>query len=162
VEEEKVVLVGMTKYQWEQTKMLNMTEEEIREFELEVFRLTNIEREKAGLVPVIWDEDLARAAHKHAEDMSINDFVGHTGSDGSTSNERIARETNRFRYASESATTAGSAPEKAVQAWMNSPGHKIQIIPQGDESNRDRYLGVGFSNIDGQTRVVQLFGSIRK
>ena len=104
-----------------------MTEEDIREFELEVFRLTNFEREKAGLAPCIWDEDLARAARKHAEDLSTN-MRGHIGSDGSTPNERIARETNRFRYAGENALLGGSTPEKAVQAWMNSPGHRAAIL----------------------------------
>ena len=138
------------------------THEQAREFELEVFRLTNLEREKAGLAPCIWDEDLARAARKHAEDLSRNNMRGHIGSDGSTPNERIARETNRFRYAGENALLGGSTPEKAVQAWMNSPGHRAAILSNMEQFDADFYLGVGFSNIDGQTRVIQKFSSIAR
>ena len=141
------------------------TDEQAREFELEVFRLTNIEREKAGLVPVIWDEDLARAARKHAEDMSINIYFSHTGLDGSESEDRVARETDRFGYVGENLHRAGSStttPEAVVQSWMNSGGHRAQILSNVDQFGDDHYLGVGFSNIDGRAMVVQKFSSIQR
>ena len=141
------------------------TPEQAREFELEVFRLTNLEREKAGLAPCIWDEDLARAARKHAEELSIHNRLpkDHSGIDGSTPEERVARETDRFGYVGENAhATTGGTPESVVRSWMRSPGHRAQILSNVDRFDRDHYLGVGFSNIDGRVRVVQKFSSIAR
>jgi len=42
--------------------------------------------------PVSWSENLAMAAYLHSEDMALNNFFSHTGSDGSSAGERISRQ----------------------------------------------------------------------
>lgn len=73
--------------------------------------------------PVQWDEDLARAARVHSEDMSKNGFRGHQGSDGSSPTDRIRRITDRFYGAAEILAFGGRSPEAAVFLWLRSPGH---------------------------------------
>ena len=80
--------------------------------------------------PVSWDEDLARAARVHSEDMSKNGFRGHEGSDGSSPSDRIRRVTDRFFGAAEILAYGGRSPEAAVFLWLRSPGH-CRIIMGG-------------------------------
>jgi uncharacterized protein YkwD len=113
---------------------------EVHQFELRVFELTNIERAKHGLRPLIWHETLAAAARIHSEDMMRNNFLGHTGSDGSTVRQRIERAgvTNANSW-SENCAAGQRSPEAVVQSWMNSPGHRANIL-----SENSTHLGVGF------------------
>jgi len=52
-------------------------------------RLVNLERSNVGLDPVGIDMRLIGAARRHSDDMAANDFVSHTGSDGSTVGLRV-------------------------------------------------------------------------
>jgi hypothetical protein len=53
-----------------------------------VLALVNRDREQEGLQPVQWDEEAARAAQRHAEDMARYGFTGHWGTDGSVPEQR--------------------------------------------------------------------------
>ncbi|PSN19309.1 hypothetical protein C7271_07925, partial [filamentous cyanobacterium CCP5] len=53
-------------------------------FAQEVLDLTNAERARYGLPPLTLDSQLNQAAQSHSEDMALNDFFGHIGSNGST------------------------------------------------------------------------------
>lgn len=55
-----------------------------QEFEREVHRLVNIEREKKGLKPLYFSKHLASCARKHSEDMLQNGYFSHIGKDGSS------------------------------------------------------------------------------
>jgi uncharacterized protein YkwD len=50
--------------------------------------LINRDRKKAGLSPVVLDEDASKAGSRHARDMAANGFTGHVGSDGSVPEQR--------------------------------------------------------------------------
>jgi uncharacterized protein YkwD len=97
-------------------------------FEKEVFRLTNIERVNHGVPALIWDERLAIAARAHSVDMSVNVFLGHRGSDGSTIGQRIARTGLRVSSSSENAAYGYISPSELVDAWMHSPGHRRNML----------------------------------
>ncbi len=71
------------------------------EVEKEIFRLTNIEREKVGAEPVIWNDTLASAARKHSIDMYKRNFFSHTNLDGLDPGIRISREGYSARSSSE-------------------------------------------------------------
>jgi uncharacterized protein YkwD len=78
----------------------------------------------APTTPVVWNEQLQQAATAHANDMANNNFVGHTGSDGSTSAERKAR----YGYVIKTLgfeNVAALAPkvEEVMNAWRKSPNH---------------------------------------
>jgi len=109
-------------------------------FEIKVFKLTNIERTNNGLSPLIWHNTLALAAHGHSMDMMLNNFMSHTGSDESNVGQRIERAgiTNWKNWA-ENVAAGYTTPEAVVAGWMNSPGHRANIL-----NTNVTHLGVGY------------------
>ncbi|MEB3214165.1 MAG: CAP domain-containing protein [Leptolyngbyaceae bacterium] len=93
-----------------------------------VLDLTNAERAKAGLSPLRLDSKLTNVAHAHSRSMAVDDFFSHTGSDGSTPFERIEEGGYRYRSAAENIAAGYSTPESVVTAWMNSAGHRANIL----------------------------------
>lgn len=109
-------------------------------FVQDVVNLTNQERAAAGLPPLASDPALMTAAQGHSQDMADHDFVSHTGSDGSTHYQRIARAGYSPLYASAENIAAGYAsPASVVAAWMASPGHRANIL-----SPLYTHIGVGY------------------
>ena len=111
------------------------------EFEWSVFELTNIERTKQGVAPLRWDDRLGSAARAHSEDMSKNNFMNHTGSDGSDPGQRIKRAGFEYSTWGENVAFGQQTPEEVVAAWMGSPGHRSNIL-----NSSYTHLGVGFLN----------------
>jgi len=140
-------------------RALPRTAAEVREFERRVFELTNRERARRGLAPFIWNETVASAARSHSNDLMRNNITGHKGSDGSTVTQRVERNgvTDAMGW-SENIAYGQSTPEAAVAAWMNSPGHRANIL----HANRT-HLGVGLilrpqgSRADWPTYITQKF-----
>jgi len=121
--------------------MIDLTPSGIREFEMRVFELTNIERAKHGLAPLIWHDVLADAARAHSLDLMVNNMRGHTGSDGSSVRQRIERAgITNTNYRAENCCYGQSTPEEAVESWMNSPGHRANIL-----NASVTHLGVGLA-----------------
>jgi uncharacterized protein YkwD len=114
-----------------------------QEFERRVFELTNEERRTHGLPALIWDDTLADAARAHSRDMAENNFFSHTGSDGSNVGDRLTRFGISYAGAAENISRTGSpTPEDVVTGWMNSSGHRANILNQNMT-----HLGVGFHNL---------------
>lgn len=84
----------------------------------EIYRLLNEQRAIHGLYPLQWDETLARAAQRHANDCEARGWCSHTGSDGSHYKARIIREGYDPVRWSECWAWYGS-PERAVAMWMD-------------------------------------------
>jgi uncharacterized protein YkwD len=116
-------------------------EEAFQIFEYEIFRLTNQERANHGVPAFAWSDAIGRAARNHSQDMAINDMLGHTGSDGSSVETRLRREgVSGFNIAGENAfmSSGGATPASRVQGWMDSPGHRSNIL-----NRRLTHMGVG-------------------
>jgi uncharacterized protein YkwD len=60
--------------------------------------------------------------------MACNNYFSHTGLDGSTIGERAERQGYDWSYVGENIAAGYSSPESLVQGWMNSPGHKANIL----------------------------------
>jgi uncharacterized protein YkwD len=104
-----------------------------------VVELTNLQRSQAGLAPLTLNEKLSKAAYVHSRDMALKDYFSHTGSDGSNASDRVRRAGYRYLNAGENIAAGYATPEEAVQGWMNSPGHRANILfPNVTE------IGVGF------------------
>ncbi|MCL2182591.1 MAG: CAP domain-containing protein [Chitinispirillia bacterium] len=113
--------------------------DQVRVFERRVLELTNIERAKYRLPALVWHDVLASAALAHSEDMLRNNMTGHTGSDGSSPRQRADRMgVTGANSWSENVAYGSATPEAVVLAWMNSPGHKANIL-----SDKSTHLGVG-------------------
>lgn len=110
-----------------------------RAAEQRVLELVNAERSAHGLAPLVWDEDLARAARFHAAHMQVNGYFDHRTRVGRRSlppEERIMLFSDSVR--GENIGRGYRSAEDAMVAWMNSPGHRENVLdPEA------RYLGVG-------------------
>ncbi len=97
-------------------------------FEQCVFDLTNEERIKAGLTPLTYNPLLEYSAENHSLNMAWQDFFSHTGIDGSTMAQRITAAGYQFSSAAENIAAGYTTPEQVVSGWMNSPGHRANIL----------------------------------
>ena len=92
----------------------------------------NRARSDEGLNPLILNPDLSRAAIRHAKDIAKNEFSSHTGSDGSTSYERIAA-TGYFAGGGATGSDENVAYKQTsvglvFNSWMNSTEDKANIL----------------------------------
>ncbi|HEX2998102.1 MAG TPA: CAP domain-containing protein [Anaerolineales bacterium] len=97
-------------------------------FEEEVIRLVNVERAKEGLDPVVSQSQLTQAAQNHAIDLACYGAVGHTSSDGSTLIDRLDLVGYMWLNAGENMAVSYATPAAVVTAWMNSSGHRANIL----------------------------------
>jgi uncharacterized protein YkwD len=73
--------------------------------------------------PVSWSENLAMAAYLHSEDMALNNFFSHTGSDGSSAGQRISRQGYPWRTYGENIAVGYPTVSSVLQGWLGSEGH---------------------------------------
>ncbi|MER7572470.1 CAP domain-containing protein [Streptomyces sp. NPDC126514] len=120
-----------------------------------VVELTNRERAGAGLAPLAVDPVLTTAAQAHSADMVARAFYSHTCPDGSRPWDRAAAAGSRRRSIGENIACGQRSPAEVVQGWMNSPGHRANIL------KRDfTHIGVGFAGGgEAGTYWTQLFGA---
>jgi uncharacterized protein YkwD len=106
----------------------------------QVLTLVNAERAKAGCGSLVTSAALQQAAQGHSADMAANDYFSHTSQDGRTFADRI-RAAGYTGGAIAENIAAGQATAGAVMtSWMNSPGHRANIL-----NCAYRYLGVGYA-----------------
>lgn len=110
-----------------------------------VLALVNIERSYQGLSPLTWNAQLATAAQNHSSTMANNDFFAHTGVDGSPW-DRINAAGYQYKAAAENIAKGYLTPDDVVTGWMNSPGHRENILnPELTE------IGVGYYYLENDT-----------
>lgn len=105
----------------------------------DVFDLTNQERLKAGLKPFAWSDALAEVAAAHSRDMSERQFFSHTNPDGLSPFDRMNAAGIHYGWAAENIAMRYPSPEAVVEGWMNSPGHRANILNEHLTT-----LGVGY------------------
>lgn len=93
-----------------------------------VFDLVNIERDKAGLEALEWDDELAAVARAHSEDMVSRGFFDHTDPDGLSPFDRMRNAGIDYTAAAENIAAGASTAEAVMQMWMNSDGHRANIL----------------------------------
>jgi uncharacterized protein YkwD len=110
-------------------------------FAQQVLALANTARKDNGCnTPLKLNTKLNTAAQRHSDDMVAKNFFSHTGSDGSDPFERMTDAGYRFSGAAENIAAGGTTAAGAMDQWMNSPGHKANILNCGLVD-----LGVGFT-----------------
>ncbi len=82
---------------------------------------------------------MTQAARSHSYDMAVQNFTGHTGSDGSTPGQRMQRAGYSWIRAGEIAGWGFSDPASMMRWWMDDPPHKEVILSAAYED-----LGVGY------------------
>ena len=121
------------------------------QYAAEVLRLINIERSKVGISELTADENLRNAANCRA--IEIKKLFAHERPDGSSCFTVLDEAGISYRAAGENIAIGHRSPEEVVEGWMNSEGHKENILEE-----RFGKLGVGIHiGEDGYIGWVQLF-----
>jgi len=117
----------------------------------EVLRLTNIERTDRGLEPFNTLTPLTEAARVRA--VEITSRFSHTRPDGRTPFTAFTESGVEYTTAGENIAAGQGSPEEAVRSWMNSSGHRANIL-----STRFSHMGVGVAvDSNGRMHWVQTF-----
>lgn len=96
--------------------------------EKKVLELVNAERAVYGIKPLVWNDKLAKVAREHSRDMIERGFFSHENPDGKSPFDRLRDANIRYTCAAENIAAGQSSPEMAVEEWMNSEGHKMNIL----------------------------------
>ena len=126
-------------------------------------KLVNQERTQRGLKSLTLNEQLDQAADQYSKAMAEQDFFDHTGKDGSSPGDRIAKTGYRANTWGENIAAGYNTPEAVVRGWMNSSGHRANILnPNFTE------MGLGYKSLRNDTGRVnygnywtQVFGASR-
>lgn len=95
----------------------------------EVWRLTNAEREKAGLPPLNYHSELQQLADTRAVEIDYySGHFSHTRPDGSEWHTVFGNGHTDYRAIGENIAFGQQTPAEVVQAWMDSPGHRANIL----------------------------------
>lgn len=123
-----------------------------------IFNLTNISRTENNLRELKWSDSLAKAAQAKAEDMLKKGYFSHTSPDGRLPWDFINSTGYNYLTAGENLAEGFMDAESTESAWMNSPGHRANILNKNYEE-----IGVGISTgmyLNKRTIfVVQMFGT---
>lgn len=130
----------------------NTTTDGLTTDEQEVFDLINAKRTAEGLSALKIDEELQNVARVKAKDMVDNNYFAHNSPTYGTPFNMIKNFGITYKAAGEN-IAGNSSNEGAVNAWMNSSGHKANIL-----SNNYNYTGVAVVSSPTYGKVfVQMF-----
>jgi uncharacterized protein YkwD len=126
-----------------------------RQVEQRILYYTNIERANAGKPALKWDEQLAVIGRDHCVDMAARGFFNHINPDGETPADRAVRHGylvekdfgtyvrvgvgENIAMLSNYPGTPDELARFIVDAWMNSPGHRANIV----DSNEQKFTIIG-------------------
>lgn len=75
-----------------------------------------------------WNDALARAAQKHAQDMADNNYFEHNSRNGRSAFDRMKAEGYRYMSAAENIAQGNRNAQEAVNGWLKSAGHCANIM----------------------------------
>lgn len=117
----------------------------------QVVALVNKERVKAGLSELTLDKTIETAATVRAKE--IEQSFSHTRPDGSSFSTALKEQGITYRGSGENIAWGQKSPEEVVNAWMNSEGHRANIL-----NSKYTKIGVGhYQNSKGTNYWAQLF-----
>lgn len=122
--------------------------------EKEMLAYINAERAKKGQKPLVWEEDLAKAARYHAFDMGSQDYFEHDSHDRTNGNlkevagtfERIRAFYNTTFVNSENIAAGNEGAKDTYMQWFNSPGHYDNMF-----NGASGKVGIGVCYVPGST-----------
>ncbi|MCC3357845.1 CAP domain-containing protein [Bacillus sp. REN16] len=110
----------------------------LSQFEQEVVTLTNNERAKYGLQPLKIDLKLSDVARTKSSDMKSKGYFSHTSPTYGSPFDMMKQFGIQYRAAGENIAMGQRSPQEVVNAWMNSEGHRKNIL-----SSNFTHIGVG-------------------
>ncbi|MDF2949613.1 MAG: putative Calcium-chelating exported protein [Sedimentibacter sp.] len=122
-------------------------------YEQKVVELVNIERQKAGLQALTLNSEISNVARTKAKDMAVNNYFAHQSPTYGSAGDMLTKFGIRWSAWGENLASGQRTPESVVTAWMNSEGHRANIM----SPNFSR-IGVGYvTNSSGTPYWTQVF-----
>jgi len=122
-------------------------------YEQKVVELVNIERQKAGLPALKMDSAISNVARTKSKDMAVNNYFAHQSPTYGSAGDMLRQFGISWRAWGENIAAGQRTPEIVVDAWMNSPGHRANIL-----SPNFSKIGVGYvTNSSGRPYWTQIF-----
>ncbi|MDY0406851.1 CAP domain-containing protein [Virgibacillus sp. 179-BFC.A HS] len=112
----------------------------LSEYEQQVVDLTNQERAKQGLKPLKADLELSRVAREKSHDMAVNGYFSHNSPTYGSPFDMMKSYGIKYNTAGENIAKGQKTPQEVVNAWMNSEGHRANILNPNFTK-----IGVGYS-----------------
>ena len=122
-----------------QTVNIPLTDSLVVNYEKEVVRLVNVERTKRGLSPLTYDWQLSRVARIKSQDMKDNKYFSHTSPTYGSPFQMMKSFGISYKNAGENIARGQATPAAVVNAWMNSSGHRANIL-----NSSFTHIGVGY------------------
>lgn len=120
--------------------------------------VTNQKRKEDKAQPLVFNEDLSKAAYEKAKDMFAKNYWAHTAPDGTTPWVFIKKVGYDYTFAGENLARGFTSSDDVIKAWMASPSHKENMLSKN-------YSDVGFAFMEGKLMgedtvlVVEMFGN---
>lgn len=121
-------------------------------FASQVLKIVNQERAKVGASPLTISQQLVAPANKRAKEIKEN--FSHTRPDGTAWNTVLAEYNVSVSAAGENIAYGFNTPEKVMETWMDSTGHKANIL-----STNFGHIGIGVYEVNGTVYCSQLFSN---
>lgn len=115
------------------------TNSAVLNYEKEVVRLVNEARVQNGLKELTYNWELSRVARYKSQDMKDNGYFSHTSPVYGTPFQMMKAFGITYRSAGENIAKGQRSPQAVVNAWMNSPGHRANIL-----NSSFTQIGVGY------------------
>lgn len=123
---------------------------EVSAFEKEVLELTNAERTKAGLSPLTLDTELSKVARIKSQDMKDKNYFSHTSPTYGSPFDMMKQFGISYTSAAENIAQGQKTPKEVVEAWMNSQGHRENIL-------NAKYTHIGIGHVSEGNYWTQMF-----
>jgi uncharacterized protein (TIGR03000 family) len=137
-----------------QTVVVWLTEIVPSTVEQRVLELVNDQRKKVGAEPLAMADELLAAARQHAANMAAKQTLNHA-LDGKDFWQRIEEQGYAMSASAENIAQGATSPEAVVQMWMESPGHRDNML-----NPVYRTMGVGLSAAsNGEAYWAQVFAT---
>ncbi|EGT3850414.1 CAP domain-containing protein [Clostridioides difficile] len=120
------------------------TSESFSAYQKEVVDLVNIERAKAGLNPLTLDSSISNVATKKSQDMIDNNYFSHNSPTYGSPFDMLKKFGISYKTAGENIAMGQKTPKEVVNAWMNSEGHRKNIMNPNFSK-----IGVGVAQKNG-------------
>jgi uncharacterized YkwD family protein len=117
----------------------------------QVLTLVNQERSKAGLKPLKLNSTLTKSAQAKSQDMHDKKYFDHNSPTYGTPFQMMSKFGYKYSYAGENIAMGQKTPKEVMTAWMNSAGHKANIL-------NSNYTEIGIGYVADGNYWTQQFG----
>lgn len=129
-------------------------EPQLEQIVIDILNLTNAERQKAGLSNLKIHNEVQTLAMLKAKDLHVNHYFDHISPVYGSPFEMMENAGLAYKTAGENIAAGYPTAEAVVNGWMNSPGHRANIL-----NANYTHIGIGYykANSGYGTYYVQMF-----